>query len=114
MPGSKGNKNALKHGIYSRQLTQAENESLDQARPDALDEIACLRAHAMRVNAWLLEKGPEEYNESYFAAVHTLVALCIAIGTLLRTQAVVTGKSAEVETSLEEAILSTKERWIMA
>ena len=35
MPGSKGNKNALKHGIYSRQLTQAENESGNQARPDA-------------------------------------------------------------------------------
>jgi len=114
MPGKKGNTNALKHGFYSKRFTQEQNQALDSTRLDAMDEIACLRTHANRVNAWLLERDPSEFNEAYFAAVNTLININIAIGTLLRTQALVTGKSANVEKSIEEAVLSMKERWILA
>ena len=114
MPGKRGNTNALKHGFYSKRFTQEENQALDTTRPDPTDEIAVLRTHANRVNAWLLERDPSEFDETYFAAVNTLTNICIAIGTLQRTQALVTGKSANVEKSIEQAVLSMKERWILA
>ena len=114
MPGKKGNTNALKHGFYSKRFSQEENKALDCARQDPLDEIACLRTHANRVSTWLLEKDPSEMDETYFKAVNTLVTINIAIGTLLRTQALLTGKSSNIEKSIEDAIISAKERWILA
>ncbi len=114
MPGKKGNTNALKHGFYSRRFTQEENLALERTRQDTLDEIACLRIHANRVNAWLLEKEPGDFDQAYFAAVNTLVNINIAIGTLLRTQALISGRSSNVEKSIEEAIIAAKERWILA
>lgn len=110
----KGNTNALKHGFYSRQFTKELNEALSHARLDVLDEIACLRAQAIRVNDWLLQRDPNELDEAYFAAVNTLVNISIAIGTLLRTEALITGKSSNIEMAIEEAVLSMKERWILA
>jgi hypothetical protein len=114
MPGTKGNTNALKHGFYSRRFTKEENLALEHARQDTLDEIACLRTHANRVNAWLLERDPSEFDVAYFAAVNTLVNINIAIGTLLRTQALISGRSSNIEKSIEEAIISGRERWILA
>ena len=114
MPGKIGNRNALKHGFYSRRFTLEEKKALEAARADTLDEIVCLRTHANRVSTWLLEKDIDEFDESYFKAVNTLMNICIAIGTLLRTQALITGESSNVEKSIEAAILSDKERWLLA
>jgi hypothetical protein len=97
MPGQKGNTNALKHGFYSRRFTKEVNEALVYARQDPLDEIACLRAQAIRVSGWLQEKDPSEFDTAYFTAVNTLANIAIAIGTLLRTQALITGKASNVD-----------------
>ena len=110
----KGNKNALKHGFYSRGFTQSEQTALDHARPDPLDEIACLRTHANRVNAWLLERDPSSCDESYFTALNTLVNITISIGTLIRTHALINGKSSNIELAIQDAILSARDRWVLA
>ena len=114
MPGQKGNTNALKHGFYSRRFTKEVNEALVYARQDTLAEIACLRAKAIRVNGWLQEKDPSEFETDYFTAVNTLANISIAIGTLLRMQALITGKASNVEQAIEQAIIDAKERWILA
>jgi hypothetical protein len=114
MPGQKGNTNALKHGFYSRRFTKEVNETLVYASQDTLAEIACLRAQAIRVNSWLQEKDPSEFDTDYFTAVNTLANICIAIGTLLRTQALITGQASNVEQAIEDAIISAKDRWILA
>ncbi len=114
MAAPKGNKNALKHGFYSKQFTKEENEALLLTHLDTLDEIVCLRTQANRLNTWLLEKQASEYDESYFSAVNCLVNITIAIGTLLRTQALLTGNSSNVEKAIEEAVLSMKGSWKLA
>jgi hypothetical protein len=114
MPGQKGNTNALKHGFYSRRFTKEVNEALRYAHPDALAEIACLRAQAVRVNGWLQDKDPDEFDIAYFTAVNTLANICIAIGTLLRTQALITGQATNVELAIQDAIINAKDRWILA
>jgi hypothetical protein len=110
----RGNTNALKHGFYSKRFTKEEHENLDRTRQDPLDEIASLRTHANRLNTWLLERNPAEYDEDYFTALNTLVNIYISIGTLLRTQAFLSGEACNVEKSIEEAVISLKERWILA
>ena len=110
----KGNHNALKHGFYSRLFTPQEHAALAHARPDPLDEIACLRTHASRLNAWLLARAPASYDESYFTALNTLVNLNISIATLLRTHALLTGRSSNIEQAIQTAILSARSRWVLA
>ena len=110
----KGNRNALKHGFYSRRFTPDENQNLNLARHDNLDEIACLRTHANRLNAWLLEQDPASYDEKYFAAVNTLIHINLSIATLMRTQTLLSGKSSNVEKSIEDAVLSLHDRWTLA
>ena len=115
MPGApKGNHNALRHGFYSRQFTEVEKSNLDLARPGTLDEITCLREHATRINTWLLNQDPSTYDDRYFTAVDTLARLMIAIGTLQRTQAILTGTSSNIEKSIEDAVLSQQQRWTLA
>ena len=110
----RGNRNALKHGIYARSFTPEENETLDHARADTRDEIKSLRVQALRVSTWLKGKGPEDFGESYFRAMNTLVNINMSIGTLLRTESLIAGTSSAVEKAIEEAVLSKKERWILA
>jgi hypothetical protein len=114
MPGKKGNKNALKHGFYAHWFTEDETKNLEHGREDARDEIANLRRFAGRITQRLLKIEPEVYSEADMKCFDTLVNINIAIGTLLRTNALMTGKHSNVEKSIEDAILSMEERWILA
>ena len=114
MPGKKGNRNALKHGFYAQRFTDAESRNLDQARQDLLDEIAMLRIFADRIAGRLSEKEPANYSEDDLKCLNTLVNITTSIGTLMRSQALMTGKHSTVEKAIEDAVLSMKERWVLA
>lgn len=114
MPGKLGNKNALKHGFYAHWFTEDEKKNLIHGREDALDEIDNLRRFAGRITKRLAKIEPEAYSEADMKCLDTLVNINIAIGTLLRTNALITGKDSNVEKTIEDAILSMEERWILA
>lgn len=114
MTPRKGNKNALKHGFYAQRYTLEETTGLDKTRQDLLDEISVLRVFARRVTDRLSDKSAGEYSEDDIRCLNTLVNITTSIGTLMRSQALVSGKSSSIEKSIEDAVLSMKERWTLA
>lgn len=59
MPGKKGNKNALKHGIFSKHIAVVEdNEQLEKMSTDKnTDELAYARARLVEAQRMLDEAG---------------------------------------------------------
>ena len=114
MAGKVGNKNALKHGFYGKLGPEEKAKNQEKEREDALDEIHSLRIYAKRIKERLDNKEPEKYSDADLRSINTLVEINLAIGTLLRTNALIGGKSSDVEKSIEEAIASMEERWVLA
>jgi len=110
----KGNQNALKHGFYAKRYSPTETSDLDKTRQDLLDEINVLRVFARRITDRLSDKSAGEYSEDDVRCLNILVNITISIGTLMRSQAMISGRSSNIEKSIEDAVLSIKERWTLA
>ena len=102
MPGKKGNKNALKHGLYARHYTDAQRQDLDSAATlDALDEINMLRSTLDRILV-LIDNCQDDdrlvklYN-SLFTGTQRLL-------TAMRTHTILVGDDQEILTSFWEAV----------
>ena len=110
--GQPGNKNAFKHGFYSRHYSADEKKRLPKTRQDLLDEIAHLRIWLDRLSSSL--DGKQEFSEREITMLKILISISVSIATLMRSQSFLTGKPDDVERDLQDAILSQAERWILA
>jgi len=101
--GQPANKNAQKHGFYSKQFSADESKRLDkQDSTDVLGEINLLRVYIDRLaNHIELKDKP---NDDDLKALNTLSLITQSISTLTRTHYLVRGKSGAVTDSILQAL----------
>lgn len=106
------NKNALKHGFYSKNFTTAEKKSLDTTETNVLSEINLIRVMLTRLEEQISFKeiirtdnnGTEFRDAHYLAQLNTLTAMTGSIATLVRTHYLTHGKGGDVQTSILAAL----------
>ncbi len=97
-----GNKNALKHGFYSRQLARSDLDGLKDLRPISLDnEIVLVRVLIRRLVA--SSQGITDF-ERLSGLVRTLYFATVSLTRLLRTRHLVEGKHDERAEEFDRAI----------
>jgi uncharacterized protein YjcR len=89
-----GNKNALKHGFYSKRFTP-EEQGLLSMDADLLHEVKLLRAFVYRISGMLSDK--KEYSERDRALLALVVEFCTSIGSLITRRAFQTGKVMDIQ-----------------
>jgi hypothetical protein len=115
MPGKPGNTNALKHGLYAKRFTNEERKRLKQMPPNSIEtEIALLRVIIDRA-ADALEKAQKNLEPvqpltdpaaftAYAKILASHTAALIALNTLIRTHALLTGDYNPIDQALDEAL----------
>jgi len=94
--GQPGNLNRLKHGFYSKRLKTMEVDEVEGLREDLNDELALLRAMLRRfVERWEVVESLEEDARVLDQASQVMTRL----GTLLRTNYVLRGRTSEADAS---------------
>ena len=115
MPGApKGNRNAIKHGVYARLYTEKDRQALKLARPGVQDEIDCLRIVVSRVFEYLNRKPVADYDETDLAAALTLMRLLLSVGTLLQVEFDLAGNDNSLDQSIRDAELAHLDDWSLA
>lgn len=105
--GQPGNRNALKHGFYSKVYAIGEIDDLETMLKEGLeDEIAMLRVMTRRLVE--LANGNKSI-ESAIANLNTLGAAATRLGGLLKTQKILYGNDSSVSSALSEAISEVME-----
>ena len=108
-----GNKNAQRHGFYSKQFTPAENKSLDtQDKLDLSGEVTLLRVMLNRLQEQISfdevtiedDKGNQSRNDHYLNQLNTLSTMTLNIGSLVRSQYLIKGKSGDIQSSILTAL----------
>jgi len=113
-PGAqKGNKNALRHGFYSRRYTTDEKTRLEATESiDVQSEIALLRVCMDRLAEQLdFEKykvkdsnGNTLTDDHYLKQLNTLSIMTGSLSTLTRTHYLIRGKAGDVNDSIMRAL----------
>jgi uncharacterized protein YjcR len=110
------NKNAQRHGFYSKSFSADETKRLDaQDEKDVLDvlsEINLIRVCVERLNDQISFEeitrtdgnGTEFRDTHYLAQLNTLSAMTQSIATLVRTHFLTRGKSGDVQQSILTAL----------
>jgi meiotically up-regulated gene 157 (Mug157) protein len=108
-----GNKNALRHGFYSKSFTPDENKRLDSQDPtDVKAEIALIRVCIDKLKneldfdaSWHKDtNGNQTRDDHYLKALNTLSIMTQSLSTLTRTHYLVRGKSGDVADSIMRAL----------
>jgi len=108
-----GNKNALKHGFYSKRFSEEEKERLNgQSATDVKSEIAflrvCMDRLAQSMGMTLVEGAPADTttksDEQYLKQLNTLSLMSQSLGTLIRTQHLIHGGKGEIEDAINSAL----------
>ena len=112
-----GNKNALKHGFYSKRFSEEEKERLNgQSATDVKSEIAflrvCMDRLAQSMGMTLVEATAEETpaatttksDDQYLKQLNTLSLMSQSLGTLIRTQHLIHGGKGEIEDAINNAL----------
>lgn len=108
MPGTKGNLNALKHGLYAQRFTKPERVSLSKMPMDDLrQEIVMLRVVTDRILKRLAE--PEEgkpliETKELSGLVYSLTLAVTTLNTTARTHALLNGTYSPLNDALMEAL----------
>jgi len=113
-PGAQtGNKNAEKHGFYSKNFTADENKRLtDSDRYSMDDELDLLRLYTERlVNEITFDEititdqqGNHTRDGHYLAQLNTLSIMMQSRSTLVRTHYLTRGKGGVIEQGIIEAL----------
>jgi hypothetical protein len=91
-----GNRNALKHGLYSRLLLPDEKKSLKKEGHGELDdEIELIRAYLFRTAKFFKENPPAKGPE-YLVVMRTLTAAVTCLQGSYRTQKAVFDKDIDL------------------
>lgn len=108
-----GNKNALRHGFYSKRFTADESKRLDDETPaDVEAEIALLRVCIDRLSGELSfreikhtdSNGNTTRDDHYLKALNTLAQIAQSLATLVRTQHLIHGKAGSVNDAILQAL----------
>lgn len=113
--GQPGNKNAEKHGFYSRQYSAEEASRLQGTDRASLDDEIDLMRVCMDRLAWELDldaaylpnKDGGQSNlrdDHYLKQINTMSLISQSIATLIRTQHLTRGKGGQVEQTILEAL----------
>ena len=115
--GQKGNKNALRHGFYSKMFTEDERERLDAQKKIIDSEIAINRIAISRI--WELidfkpkmriDNNGSEYQDSHYLSQLALIgSLSNYIAGFIRTDFLTTGKETETRTTILLALEQLRE-----
>ena len=98
----RGNKNALKHGFYSRQLEPSDLEGFKDLDPLSLDnEIILFRAMLRRLVA--SSRGLTDFDR-LSGLLRTLAFASLSLTRLMRTRYLIQGKSSLLSDEVDEAI----------
>jgi len=111
--GQPGNKNALKHGFYSKGFSADEISRLNST--DALDVTAEVYLNRVMIDRLQAEinfdtkmmtdnNANQVRNDHYLRQLNTLAAMTQAQGTLVRTQYLIKGKAGDVQSSILAAL----------
>ena len=119
-----GNKNALKHGLYAKRITPAQQAILGEAEPlDMGHEIFLLRAaidhimgeiNALRNPSIQLDKNGQITNEQAFGIAkpealamlyNSLFSGVNTLNTVVRTKALLGGNDSELEQDIEAGMV---------
>lgn len=102
-PGAQpGNKNAQKHGFYSKHFSAEESTRLTDSDLFSLeDEIQLLRVYVSRIS----ERVPlDKIQEDDLKALNTLSIMTQSISTMVRTHYLTKGKGGAMHKTIEEAL----------
>jgi hypothetical protein len=107
MPAPRGNKNALKHGLYARHFTPEQSQDLGKMTwNNLLFEIAASRSMAEKAMS-LADRHmcqPDPDSDKVVALIHAWNASVTSIGLLAMRYSLLTGKNAALNDSLAEAL----------
>lgn len=107
--GQHGNKNALKHGFYQAYFRQAEKRDFDRFEDETLDsEIKLIRATIRRLARNILPKL-DSLTEEDVPIANLLLNSTKTLGTLKRTQAILTHGLSDVEEAILQAIMELED-----
>ena len=102
MAGSKGNKNALKHGLYAKHYSEQQRKELEGTPPlEAFDEINMLRATIDRLLKLIDQCDDEDRRVKLYNALYTGTQRLLAA---MRTHTILVGDNQELLTSFWEAV----------
>jgi hypothetical protein len=105
MPAKTGNTNALKHGLYAKRFRAEELKDLRQMPADDLRaEIALLRVTLSRITSLIEDTEDADIKTRY---INAATNAALAIATLARTHAILTGKYNPLEEALIAALSQT-------
>jgi uncharacterized protein YjcR len=97
-----GNKNAQKHGFYSKQFTTDETKRLKSADLFSIEsEIELINVFMDRLSKLVKLK---ELKEDELKAVNTLSLMMQSKSTMIRTHYLTRGKGGSIETTMLEAL----------
>lgn len=100
--GQPGNKNAERHGFYSKQFTKDESQRLDGIDLHNLDdEIKLINVFMGRLSKLL---KTVELKDEHLKALNTLSLMMQSKSTLIRTHYLTRGKGGAIMTTIEEAL----------
>lgn len=100
MPGKKGNKNALKHGLYAKNFTDQDRKDLKYMSDDDLRfEIAACRLAFSKIMLDISAVHPDLEK-----SIPQLHAAGIVLNTLVKTHALLSGNYSPLDDSLQEAL----------
>jgi len=108
-----GNKNAQRHGFYSKNFTIDEKKRLDaQDDVDVLAEINLLRVMLDKLKKQISfvaikrkDANDTEFRDShYINQLNTLAAMTQSLSTLVRTHYLTHGKVGDIQTSILTAL----------
>ena len=115
--GQKGNKNALRHGFYSKMFTEEERERLDAQKKIIDSEIALNRIAISRIWERIdfkpkmrIDNNGSEYQDSHYLSQLALIgSLSNYIAGFIRTDFLTTGKETETRTTILLALEQLRE-----
>lgn len=109
----KGNKNALRHGFYSKDFTTDQKKRLDDS--DSIDVLAEINLIKVCIDKLKEEISFDEITRSdnngttyrdshYLSQLNTLAIMTGSIATLVRTHYLTHGKNGDIQSSILEAL----------
>ena len=117
-PGAQaGNKNALRHGFYSKMFTEEERQRLDAQKKIIDSEIAINRIAISRIWERIdfkpkmrIDNNGSEYQDSHYLSQLALIgSLSNYIAGFIRTDFLTTGKETETRTTILLALEQLRE-----
>jgi uncharacterized protein YjcR len=102
--GQPGNKNAQKHGFYSKHFSSTEQTRLSDSDLYSVEsDIQLLRVYVSRISE-LVPLSGQTIKEDDLKALNTLSLMTQSISTMIRTHYLTKGKGGTIHQTIEDAL----------